>query len=166
MKRGIKPRDPMGFFHQSYVVGQNGCWIWTSTINQYGYGILNIGRNGKIIASRLSLQLATGKSGEGLFACHSCDQPACINPEHLFWGTQSDNMRDAAAKGRLHNTFQTAKTHCPQGHEYTEENTFLGSKGERACRICSREYSRRHYYLHHEKQLARKQRYRITLRTA
>lgn len=67
--------------------------------------------------------------------CHHCDTPACYEIEHLFLGTQADNMADMVAKGRHRNQ---VKTHCPHGHEYTEENTYITPRGGRKCRECHR----------------------------
>ena len=73
-----------------------------------------------------------GPIPKGMYVCHTCDVRNCINPEHLFLGTQSDNIRDMATKGRHRNT---RKTHCPQGHEYTDDNTYHW-RGRRHCRTC------------------------------
>jgi hypothetical protein len=71
------------------------CWIWTGSRTSRGYGQYR-----KTTAHRYSWILANGPIPEGLFACHSCDVPSCVRPDHLFLGTQIDNMRDAVAKGR------------------------------------------------------------------
>jgi hypothetical protein len=76
---------------------------------------------------------------EGMFGCHSCDNPRCVNPEHIWPGTQSDNMRDAQIKGR-----RPQPTHCPHGHEYTPENTCISQRrGWRTCRECNRQRRRK-----------------------
>lgn len=74
------------------------CWEWTGCLS-HGYGSLKV--NGKrFIASRFSYELHYGKIPKGKFVLHKCDNPACIRPEHLFLGTQKDNVRDSVSKGR------------------------------------------------------------------
>ena len=78
----------------------NGCWNYTKYLNEWGYG--RIRYNGrKVLAHRLSYQLFIGDFLDYLLVCHKCDNPACINPEHLFLGTAKDNHDDAVKKGRI-----------------------------------------------------------------
>lgn len=86
------------------------CWLWKGSFNEHGYGQLFVGtvqsQNGKVAqkhapAHRISYQLFNGTIPRGLFVLHRCDTPSCVNPKHLFIGTQLDNMKDASNKGRM-----------------------------------------------------------------
>ena len=75
------------------------CVLWEGSVGSKGYGRLTV--NGRRVqAHRHAFELATGISTVGKCVCHRCDVPLCVNPEHLFLGTQSDNLRDMRSKGR------------------------------------------------------------------
>lgn len=82
-----------------YVISEAGCWIWQGKKNHKGYGYVSVCGN-TIGAHRLSFLLHRGPIPKGLEVMHTCDIPACINPEHLMLGTTKDNARDCVRKGR------------------------------------------------------------------
>jgi hypothetical protein len=90
-------------FDRHVIYGDpNQCWEWLSYKNPNGYGQTKIGgRNGKhILSHRLSWVVNFGEIPDGLHVCHKCDNPSCVNPNHLFLGTNLDNIKDRMAKGR------------------------------------------------------------------
>jgi hypothetical protein len=76
-----------------------GCWMWTASKNHCGYGNFNLA--GETLAHRVSWLLHVGEIPEGLCVLHKCDVPACINPDHLFVGTHTENMADCISKDRF-----------------------------------------------------------------
>ncbi len=78
----------------------SGCWLWTRPVSTGGYATLCVDGKGKR-AHRLSWERHNGPIPIGLYVLHKCDTPSCINPEHLFVGTQKDNIQDAVKKGRM-----------------------------------------------------------------
>lgn len=85
---------------QSKIVKINNCWIWLGSKDISGYGYVGIGKGKVGRAHRISYQEFVGPIPAGFLVLHRCDNPSCINPEHLFVGTQKDNMQDMWKKGR------------------------------------------------------------------
>ncbi len=118
------------------------CWEWMGATDSKGYGQFKLPeRASPVNASRVAYWLSTGVWPGESQVCHKCDNPPCENPSHLFLGTRSDNMQDMVAKGR---GAQSQKTHCPQGHPYSKENTYFHASCGRICRICRRAAQRRY----------------------
>ena len=114
------------------------CWVWTAAHNRQGYGVINIAGDTKL-AHRVIWEEEYGSVSDGKQVNHHCDNPPCIRLSHLYAGTHQDNMRDMVQRntGRKETNPRSLKTHCPQGHPYNEENTYLYA-GTRGCRVCSR----------------------------
>lgn len=82
------------------VHGEDECWPWKGVTDQHGYGRIHF-MTEKIKAHRVAYEMRYGPISEGLVVCHKCDNPNCVNPKHLFAGTQRDNAQDMSAKCRI-----------------------------------------------------------------
>jgi hypothetical protein len=114
----------------------NGCWMWTGSIVD-GYGVVSRGghQGKKIYVHQLMYQHFVGPIPEGLELDHLCRNRACCNPEHVEPVTRRENL--VRGVGRI--AKNVAATHCPQGHPYSPENTYVWRTKTgvgRACRIC------------------------------
>ena len=101
-KKGVKNNKPIPQRFWEKVTKTDTCWLWmaaTAGPQGFQYGRFWNGTN-TLIASRYSWQLHHGPIPEGMYVLHTCDVPLCVNPFHLFLGTQKQNMQDCAAKHR------------------------------------------------------------------
>ncbi len=88
------------FWKKVEVGGQDTCWTWLVSTKQGGYGKI-MGDDGRFyLAHRVAYELLIGIIPSGMLLCHRCDNPSCVNPAHMFIGTQADNLKDMRSKGR------------------------------------------------------------------
>ncbi len=152
----LRTRTMLDRFEEKFVRTQ-GCWMWVAGINSRGYGIFRTEE--QYLSHRTSFSIYKGIIPPDMCVLHSCDNPPCVNPNHLFLGSQADNIHDMNLKGRgnymtgiraaqvASQAARKAKVQCASGHKYTPENTYIW-RGIRQCRICKlsslqRFYSRR-----------------------
>jgi hypothetical protein len=110
----------------------SGCLIWLRGTNGNGYPVARWeGRKRQV--SHLALEAKGVEVPRGFMACHRCDNPFCINDDHLFVGTGKDNMADASAKGRLAYGYSEV---CWRGHPMSGDNLRVETSGRRRCRAC------------------------------
>ena len=127
-----------------------GCWNWVgkknTTSSAYRYGVLRF-HSRQYMATAISFwafnddqeEIITGHGGDSIYHCHKCDNTLCINPDHIFLGTQEDNCRDSAKKRRH---WAHSRTACKYGHPFDEKNTFLRDGHYRVCIACQRQRQR------------------------
>lgn len=110
----------------SHVDKSGDCWIWTAAKKRRDYGGFVLHGKGRY-AHRVSWQITYGDIPDGMNVLHHCDNPSCVNPNHLFLGNQSDNARDMVSKGRMN--FQRHPETRPTGdrhgsHTHPESRTY------------------------------------------
>lgn len=119
----------------------NGCWIWQGKRNG------DYARYGRTLVHRYLYEEMVGPIPTRTLDHFKCDTPLCVNPFHVRPATDRENTLrgDTLAARNL------AKMHCPEGHPYDEENTYVDPKGARHCRTCQRQANRASYHRRHGK---------------
>lgn len=130
-------------FNEKWVpVTETGCWLWTAAVaggaGGMWYGYMSVGGKGGAAkrAHRISYELYKGDIPNGMLVRHKCDNPLCVNPDHLELGTHKDNSSDMTERGRH---ARSGQTHCKRGHELNDENAYTNKRGHRYCKVCKRE---------------------------
>ena len=126
-------------------IADSGCWDWTAGLFTSGYAAFYLAQGKLIRAHRFAYeyfnkcQLPQYKPG-GLEIDHLCRNRRCVNPDHLELVTNTENIRRGIS-------WERAKTHCPKGHPYDDDNTYFASRGSRLCKACAREHDRSRWRL-------------------
>ena len=97
-----RPRIPLSDKIERNIIRipESGCWIWMSSLNKGGYGKTGLGKGSCLSAHRVSYENKYGEIPKDKFALHTCDIKCCVNPDHIFIGTQKENMQDKVRKNR------------------------------------------------------------------
>lgn len=113
------------------VTKGDGCWLWTGHRLKHGYGVISVGgRKGRPeLAHRVAWVLTNGAISGDQAVLHRCDNPPCVRPDHLFLGSQADNMIDMRTKGRWQRI--NPRTNRPKGYRLTDEHRAAISAGKR-----------------------------------
>jgi|tagenome__1003787_1003787.scaffolds.fasta_scaffold19881272_1 hypothetical protein len=147
----VSDRHALAAYIWSKIDKGPDCWPWIGAVAGGGYGHIVLNR-GRYKVTRLLWWLETGVWPGVLGVLHTCDNPVCCRPDHLFLGTQADNAADMMAKGRNPPNPNAAavaawkaRTHCKWGHEFTPENIY-NEHGHRKCRKCGNARHSAYYF--------------------
>ena len=138
-------REPLLEYLAARIEVTNACHVWTGSVNDQGYGVVNCGDLYQARAHRVVWEQARGAIPDGLQLDHLCRNRACVNVSHLEAVPQVENI----ARGLVNRFRNGMDTKCKNGHEYTPENTYYPPSGKsyyRRCRECNRIRSRKNYH--------------------
>jgi hypothetical protein len=131
----VTDRQYIARFMERTVITPKRCFVWTGTESTKGYAMVSY-RNKTWLLHRLSHIIHLGPIIPGKLVCHTCDVRRCWNPDHLWLGTNKENMVDCSRKGRADDQWRTT---CMHGHPFDEENTYhiqMTETVKRACKRC------------------------------
>lgn len=138
IKGFVKLRLSERFWNKVAVGERTECWLWLGTTKgkERPYGMIWVDGKHRP-ATQVAWELENAKPfPDGMMACHTCDNPSCVNPSHIWPGAMSENIKDAVSKGRHKSVGRSALTHCKHGHPFSSENTIVKPNGHRGCRQC------------------------------
>lgn len=135
------------FWSKVDLNGPGGCWIWLASKAGGGYGKIKEPAPSKrwVLAHRVTYEWFVGPIAKGLDIDHLCRVPECCNPAHLEAVTHQENI----LRGNTFAAANASATHCPQGHPYSPENTYMydcGTHVQRLCMECRRQRCRQYYW--------------------
>jgi hypothetical protein len=144
----FSPNDKMRFSKKVGPPSERGCLPWLGAVDKNGYGFIKVGvRQSR--AHRIAWQMTHGAIPQGILVCHHCDNPGCVNVDHLFLGTPSDNMVDKVQKGRANapagdrNGSRKHKERLQRGDaHFTRRHPELLSRGDRHSAIMKKTAAR------------------------
>lgn len=127
---------------ETTITTDRGCMEWQGWRNRKGYGEIGMKDSSNARCHRVVYKAVRGEVPADWDVCHTCDNPPCVNPLHLFAAPRSVNVQDMRAKKRGNHQKQTA---CKWGHDFTPENTYVDSRNFRQCRTCIKGWQRKKY---------------------
>lgn len=132
----VKPRPVLDRMADKFLVG-DGCWEWTAVRNSFGYGVIHRLDAGSRLAHRVLFEAMVGPVPDGMDLDHLCRNRGCVRPSHLEIVSRRVNIMRGEMPQILKERGQ-AKTHCPAGHSYADQERYRRKDGSRRCMECER----------------------------